>query len=135
MYLISEVADKLGISKTAVYNKLSKLELKDKLIKQNGITYIDDDLFKLLEGSFKPKATEKTTVEDTSNKFDATLINALTEQLSVLHRQLEVKDAQIADLSRLLENQQKLLGNAQRNEEVKLLDVPEKEGLFARFFK
>lgn len=125
MYSVSEVAKKLGVSSTAVYKKVELPEFKDLLIVVDGRKTITEELYHLLESSFRPKASEPKTNLDESL---AKVIETLTAQLSMKDNQIQALQDHVVELTRLTENQQILLGNSQRQqEEVKMIDEPKKK--------
>lgn len=126
MYSVSEVAKKFGVSSTAVYKKIGKPEFKDLVTTEGGRTLISDELLGMLENTFRPKVSEpKSTVDESLNK----VIETLSNQLEVKDQQILALQNHVAELTRLHENQQKLLGNAQQQMEVQLLEEPKKSWL------
>lgn len=126
-YSVEQVAKKLQISRTAVYNRIKSEQFKDMVTQENGRTVISEELFTELQQIFKPK-----------NEDDSTSLHMVDKVLQTLQEQLTMKDSQIqalqdhvVELTRLTENQQILLGNSQRQqEEVKMIDEPKKKSFW-----
>jgi hypothetical protein len=131
-YTIAEVAEKVGISKSAVYKKIKTNELKPYLSKKQGITYIDETGLKLVQSGinafvnecteietetletggnreFKPENTAVESEETNSNKY----ITHLEVEVDRLWAELQEKNNQIEKLSELVENSQQLVENSQ----------------------
>ena len=109
MKTIKQVADGLGVSKTAVRKHLSD-EFRERYTKlgENNVILIDDQGCELIAQSFqKPPKT-------TANKFSETTENqVLTDIIATLKAELEIKNKQIADLSSALASAQQTASQAQ----------------------
>lgn len=158
---VEDVAIQLKVSKTTIYNKLKLKEYKDLIVKKQGKSMIDDNLFNLIQESLKVKnKIENEEVEVDENQEisvdNEELLNFNKELIEGLLNQLKEKDRQIAELHRIIENSQVLLKEEQKKgeqqlylaehfEEVdqKLQDLREKmleksikeKSLFKRIFK
>jgi hypothetical protein len=122
---IEEVAIQLGVSKTAIYNKLKLKGYKELVIKRQGKAMVDDELFNLIKDNIKlsNKAENQINKDDVNQevsigvddilKINEDLINLLKEQLKEKDIQLREKDKQIEDLHKLVENNQVLLKHQQ----------------------
>lgn len=116
---VEETSKELNVSKTAIYNKLKLKEFKDKIVKKQGVSMVDDTLFNLIKDSLKFKQTVETEeTNNTENPEIATdtddLINLNRELVNNLLEQLKEKDKQIAELHKLIENSQILLKEEQK---------------------
>lgn len=139
MYLVSEVAEKLGVSKTAVYNKLKQDPFKSKVQVENNVTLIDDDLLNLIQDSLKPKSKDDSSA---SINMDAHYLKLLQEQVTIkdnqireLIDQLKEKDIQIAKIQELHDQTQQLFGKQLQQQEVKLIEPPkEKKSWLKKLF-
>lgn len=110
-----EVAELLGVSDRTITRKIKNGELKVEVKNKK-------QLF--------PKEQFKDLQPKEQNVYD-TLVSALQEQIKTLEKEIEVKNKQIDDLNRALNNQQGLTGQLQE----KLLLLPEpKKGFFKRVF-
>lgn len=116
---VEETAIQLGVSKTTIYNKLKLKQYKSKLVKKQGKSMIDDDLFNLIQESLKVQnEVENKENENDVNAEIATdrddLLNLNKALVESLLEQLKEKDKQIAELHKLIENSQVLLKEEQK---------------------
>ena len=81
---VEQVAKKLQISRTAVYNRLKEDRFKSMVTTENGRTVISEELYGELQQIFKPK-TEPNSI-DVQNVID------------VLTNQLHEKDASYCEI-------------------------------------
>lgn len=132
MFKVVEIAEKLGVSKVSVYNKIKQYnkELKPHLSKLKGVTYIDKQGFKIIKESFnlfnqaKTKDTgenhEATDKVNDTNSLNSILkvkneqLKGLKDHIQYLENQIQVKDDLIKDQNKQLENFQVLLLNEQK---------------------
>lgn len=160
-YTVAEVAEKVGLSKQGIYNKLKLQEVKPHIHKKQGITYIDDVGFKLIEYSINGfTSVELEQEEDVENKpfhddlkEDETPIMIEKDFINYLKLENERLWEQVEKLSRLVENGQVLLKDKPRDDtrllegrchevEGKLTEVKERmterkesgQNLFSRLF-
>ncbi|MGX4601808.1 hypothetical protein [Faecalimicrobium sp. JNUCC 81] len=115
---IEEVAIQLGVSKTSIYNKLKLKNYKNKVVKKQGKSMVDEELFNLIKDSLKVEnEVENQKSEKSANEeiaMDREGIFNLNQRLNIeLLEQLKEKDKQIAELQRLLGESQKLIENNQ----------------------
>ena len=110
---VEEVATELGVSKTAIYNKLKLDEYKDMVIKKQGRSMINEQLFNFIKENLKFKnVVDEDNKED---KKDETIVKLNDVAVNCLVEQLKEKDKQIQELHRLIENSQILLKQEQKN--------------------
>lgn len=136
MFTVDEVAEKLGVSKVTIYAKLKKFE--DKVAIVQGKKGITDELFNLIKDDLKVKGidNEPPNKDNNSNARNDDIsmgedeLSSLNKELiNALLKQLEEKDKQIAELHKLIENNQVLLkqekevNQLQLQEHFKELDV------------
>ncbi|NFF82832.1 hypothetical protein FC764_16775 [Clostridium botulinum] len=162
MFTVEEVAEQLNVSKVTIYSKLKKFD--DRVILKQGKKYITDELFNLIKNDLKIKNfnNNNLNIDNDINGLNAEiatdrddLINLNKDLINTLIKQLEEKDKQIADLHRLIENNQVLLKQEKevnqlqleehlKEVDLKLNDVKDKmeqrkeehkKGLFKKFFK
>jgi transcriptional antiterminator len=110
MKTIKELADELGVSKTAVMKKIDNLGLREKLAKNGNRLAIREPEEKLIIEAFSKKesttANQKTPTKSTTKSTTANqkvgdseeLISSLLEQLKAKDLQLAKKDEQIEAL-------------------------------------
>ncbi|MDK0584179.1 hypothetical protein [Clostridium perfringens] len=121
---VDEVARELKVSKTTVYNKLKFKEFKFKVVKKQGKSMIDEDLFNLIKDSLKVqnKVEYKDYIEEKKDEVKSEIamdiedsFNLNKSLIDILIAQLEEKDKQIKELHKLIENNQILLKKEQEN--------------------
>lgn len=120
---VEEVATELGVSKTAIYNKLKLDEYKDMVIKKQGRSMINEQLFKFIKENLKFKNVvdeenkEIPVIDEDKkeDKKDETIVKLNDVAVNCLVEQLKEKDKQIQELHRLIENSQILLKQEQNN--------------------
>lgn len=119
---VEEVANELGVSKTAIYNKLKLDEYKDMVIKKQGRAMIDEQLFNFIKDNLKFKSivdedNKEIPVMDEEKKEvknDEAIAKLNDVAVNCLVEQLKEKDKQIQELHRLIENSQILLKQEQK---------------------
>lgn len=146
---IKQIADELGVSKTAVRKKIENLGLRSSLRKIGNQFSIDNEQEKLIKCSFSKDKTETRKPKTVSkNRELLDLVSVLQKELEFKNEQLKEKDIQLAEKDKQIENIQKLADQAQRlqamaENKIKLLEQKEsspefvepRKGLFARFFE
>lgn len=95
---IKEVADIMGCSVQAVYNRLEK-DFKPYLKIENGKKRLDEKILKYIN--------KENYSSEFSNELKQVL-NILEKQNEQLQKELEVKNSQISEMQRLLDQQQQL---------------------------
>lgn len=131
LYDANKIAEQLNISKVTAYAKMKLQEIKPLVINQNGKSFVDDKGLEAIRQSLKynqnPEAesegeTEVAATEAELLKED--LIEILKNNVEFLKQQLNVKDAQIHDIKKLLENTQVLFKQEQDKNKT-ILSLPE----------
>ena len=97
MKTIKEIADKIGVSKTAVSKKIDKLGLRQQLTQVDGAWLISESVEKTLLSSF-----------DTNKQVDTTDLRLVSSVVDTLKEQLAAKDRQIEHLHQLLDHEQQM---------------------------
>ena len=144
MKTIKQIADELGVSKTAVRKKIENLGLSDKVQTNGNRILIDERQERLIKSAFQKAETETENYKPVSEKTETLqlvsgMVSTLTEQLKEKDRQLaekdkqlEEKDRQIKAVHELLAENQKLLDqqqhlNALTEQKLRLLEQKEEE--------
>ena len=125
---VEEVATELGVSKTAIYNKLKLDEYKDMVIKKQGRSMINEQLFNFIKENLKFKNVvdednkEIPVIDEDKkeDKKDETIVKLNDVAVNCLVDQLKEKDKQIQELHRLIENSQILLKEEQKKKKQQL---------------
>ena len=133
MKTVAEIAAEIGVSKQAVHKKIKRQPLSISLrqfTSTNGNTLtIDDDGIILIKEVFNKKnrqpndnrtSTKSSTNDNQSStkniSFDDELIGILKENISVLQRELEIKNKQIEELTVAVKNLSESINAANKNE-------------------
>lgn len=125
---IKQIADEIGVSKTAVRKKMTT-EVKTKFSETIGNTvYISEQGEKLIKSAFVK--TNENHVSENQTETISTLVSVLQKELQIKNEQLATKDKQISELQKLLDQQQQLQFNQQKSIPV----MPEKLSLWKRMF-
>ena len=118
MKTIKQVADELGVSKTAVRKKIENLGLRSSLQKNGNQFVINEEQEKRIKSAFLECESETKT--ETSSQTETETVSAL---VSMLQKELEAKNEQIMHLQKLLDQEQQL----RMVTEKKLLQIEEKQ--------
>jgi transcriptional antiterminator len=121
MKTIKELADELGVSKTAVMKKIDNLGLREKLAKNGNRLAIREPEEKLIIEAFSKKESTtanqkpptKSTTANQKVGDSEELISSLLEQLKAKDLQLAKKDEQIAKLMETVADGTKAVQGAQ----------------------
>ena len=125
IYDALKISKKLNISKVTVYTKMKLPEIKAFLIFHNGKTCVDDEGLEAIKQCLKYNQTaeeEVAATEVTLLKED--MIEILKNNIEFLKEQLNVKDGQLYDINKLLENTQILFRQDQEKNKA-ILSLPE----------
>ena len=106
MKTIKQIADELGVSKTAVRNKIENLELSEKMETNGNRIEVNERQERLIKSAFSQKKSKTENVNKVSEKTET--LRLLSDMISTLTEQLQEKDKQIERL-------QEALGIAQEN--------------------
>ena len=110
MKTIRQIADEIGVSKTAVNKQIANLGLRSGLRKNGNQFAIDKIQEKLIKQAFSGNETETKNANQsqTENHEVSDLVSVLHTTISVLKAELEAKDRQIEKLQMLLDQEQQL---------------------------
>ena len=115
---IKEIADEIGVSKTAVRKQIANLKLQTSLRKNGNQFAIDDEQETLIKQAFLKKTETKNgnqtqTKTQTGNHEVSDLVCVLQTTIDTLQNQLSIKDKQIESQSKIIENLSTALEAAQ----------------------
>ena len=114
MKTIRQIADEIGVSKTAVSKQIANLGLRSGLRKNGNQFAIDEHQEALIKRAFSEKSqTEIENQTQTENREVGDLVCVLQDTIDTLQGQLEVKDRQIAKLTEALVAAQQTAAAAQ----------------------
>lgn len=94
MKTIKQIADELGVSKTAVRKKIENLGLRSSLQKNGNQFAIDENQEKLIKSAFVESETETKTETNSQTKTETVSV-----LVSMLQLELQAKNEQIAALT------------------------------------
>lgn len=115
---IKQIADEIGVSKTAVRKQIANLGLRSSLRKNGNQFAIDKHEETLILKAFSEKtqtknANQTQTKTQTANHEVSDLVCVLQRTIDTLQGQLAIKDKQIEDLSEALKSAQQTAAAAQ----------------------
>lgn len=118
MKTIRQIADEIGVSKTAVNKQIANLGLRSGLRKNGNQFAIDEHQEALIKQAFSEKSqteieNQTQTKTQTENHEVSDLVCVLQATIDTLQRQLEVKDRQIEKLTEALVAAQQTAAAAQ----------------------
>ena len=114
MKTIRQIADEIGVSKTAVSKQIENLGLRSSLRKNGNQFAIDEHQEALIKQAFSEKSqTEIENQTQTENHEVSDLVCVLQATIDTLQGQLEVKDRQIEKLTEALVAAQQTAAAAQ----------------------
>ena len=116
MKTIRQIADEIGVSKTAVNKQIANLGLRSGLRKNGNQFAIDEHQEALIKQSFSEKSqteieNQTQTKSQTENHEVSDLVCVLQATIDTLQGQLEVKDRQIEKLTEALVTAQQTAEN------------------------
>ena len=132
-FTVRELAEELGISKQAVHKKINQLPTELTPKKVDGAYQLTHEIANFIRDSGKIPATVNQPVNQLINgEVDALkmMIKELQEEKEKIYGQLEKKDIQVDHLQKLIDQQQQLTLQANRQNErlqLQLQVVQEKE--------
>ena len=147
MKTIKQIADELGVSKTAVRKKIENLGLQSGLQKNGNQFAITEEQENLIKSAFLGKEefetetksqTETETKSQTETETVSTLVSMLQRELDIKNEQIRELNARLAECQKLLDQQQHL--NAVSVSQNKVLELeakteePEKKPFWKKFF-
>ena len=142
---IKQIADEIGVSKTAVRKQIENLGLRSSLRRNGNQFAIYENEEKLILQAFSEKTQTKRKPNrkpQTANHKVSDLVSVLQSTIDTLQGQLAIKDKQIEDLSEALKSAQQTAAAAQAlhagTMQQQLLEsetAGEKKGILHRIFR
>lgn len=118
MKTLKQISDELGIDKQKVYRFVKKNHINE-AHQKNGVMYYDDVAeSKIKQGFFQKEVHQESASSEA-------VIDVLLKQSETLQKELDIKNQQIANLQKLLDQEQQL--HAMTKQELKLLEVKVEE--------
>jgi len=111
LFKVSEISEKLSVSKTSVYKKIEKLKpsFKKHIKRVKGVLYIDTDGFEILKNHFEARKLETTVGIGSESELTKLLLSEKDKHIEQLKEQLKEKDKSLNHALQLVENSQVLL--------------------------
>jgi len=113
MVTIKELANEIGVSKTAISKKIDKLGLRKQLSMIDNQWFIPDDIANALKESFNANHKSQTVGANQSQTVDA-LVAMLQEQIKQKDELINSQSKQIDALITAIDQAQKLQGIAEQ---------------------
>lgn len=142
---VTELAEAFGVTRQAINNRVKKLE--DEYLSKNerGVTVVNREGIEILEKHYgktvlvddaetdKNSGTESVDFE----KLISQLLADKNKEIDRLNEQIVMKDSQIAEKDKQLDQQQQLTAKALTEREQTLIELADEKskGFFARLFK
>lgn len=131
---IKQIADDLQIDKQKVYRYIKAHHISEVLHEphqKNNVKYYDEAAQTQIKKAFAEKSeSHQTTSKSTSKVHHEAVNDALVDTVKMLQNELKIKNEQIENLHKLLDQEQKLRLVA----EEKVLKIEDKEEHKKRFF-
>ena len=130
IYDAFKIAKHLNISKVTAYTKMKLPEIKPFLISHNGKTCVDEKGLEAIKHCLKYNQTAESEVAATVvastvvTLLKEDMIEILKNDIEFIKQQLNVKDGQLYDINKLLENTQVLFKQEQEKNKM-VLSLPE----------
>ena len=119
-----EIAKYLNISKITAYDKMKLPEVKTFLIAHNGKTCVDEKGLEVIKQSLDYNKTSEAELAATVvNPLKEDMIEILKNEIEFIKQQLNIKDEQLHDINKLLENTQILFRHKKEKNKI-VLSLP-----------
>ncbi|MFS7391309.1 DUF536 domain-containing protein [Carnobacterium maltaromaticum] len=117
---IKELSEELGISRQAIYKRINQLPISSQPKKIDGVYKLTAPIIDLIR-NFEDVTTDLTTDDNPMVVMMETRINELKEVQKKLYDQLDQKDKQLHQFQTLLDQQQRL--TLQTNKQIEQLQL------------
>lgn len=127
IYDAFKIAKHLNISKVTAYAKMKLPEVKPFLISHNGKTCVEEKGLEAIKQALKYNQSSEAESEvavTVVNLLKEDMIEILKNDIDFIKQQLNVKDGQLYDINKLLENTQILFKQEQEKNKI-VLSLPE----------
>ncbi|MBU3092425.1 hypothetical protein K2F40_03705 [Clostridium sp. CM028] len=127
IYDAFKIAKHLNISKVTAYAKMKLPEVKPFLISHNGKTCVEEKGLEAIKQALKynhSSEAESEVAVTVVNLLKEDMIEILKSNIEFIKQQLTVKDGQLYDINKLLENTQVLFKQEQEKNKI-VLSLPE----------
>ncbi|MCA9766934.1 MAG: DUF536 domain-containing protein [Carnobacterium sp.] len=117
---VKDLSEELGISRQAVYKRINQLPKSSQPKKIDGVYKLTAPIIDLIR-NFDDVSTEETTYDNQMVVIMETRINELKEVQKKLYEQLDQKDKQLHQFQTLLDQQQRL--TLQTNKQIEQFQI------------
>lgn len=118
---IKQLSDEIGVDKQKVYRYIKKNHINE-AHQENGMMYYDEAVQTQIKQAFSQNEVHH---EAHQNHINEAVIDTLLKQSEILKNELEAKNRQIAEMQKLLDQEQQL--RMAEHQRVLLLEQQEKE--------
>lgn len=140
---VTELAEAFGVTRQAINNRVKKLE--DEYLSKNerGVTVVNREGIVILEKHYGKTILVDDVEEEKAagtvdfEKLISQLLIDKNKEIERLNEQIVMKDSQIAEKDKQLDQQQQLTAKALTEREQTLIELADEKskGFFARLFK
>ena len=130
----AELAEDLNVSKVTIYNHLKKIDKRKYTKKYQNVTYITEEGQQIIKDSlYRPiqsnVSSERISINDSPIPIKGEQLQQGNPTIEILKEQIREKDNQIKELHKLLDQQQQLTLQSQKQleETKKVLELQEPE--------
>ena len=142
---VTELAEAFGVTRQAINNRVKKLDEEYLSKNDRGVTVVNEAGIEILEQHYGKKILELEPDVEKNSQVDQVDFEQLITQLLAdknleiarLSEQISIKDGQIAEKDKQLDQQQQLTAKALTEREQTLIELADEKskGFFARLFK
>src|SRR5574337_347773 len=142
---VTELAEAFGVTRQAINNRVKKLEEEYLSKNDRGVTVVNEAGIEILEQHYGKKILElepdiKKNSQVEQVDFEQLITQLLADknlEIARLSEQISIKDGQIAEKDKQLDQQQQLTAKALTEREQTLIELADEKskGFFARLFK
>lgn len=104
---IKDIADELGVSKQAIRKEIANLKMQTSLRKIGNQFVINETQEKLIKSAFLNRQSQTENANQNANQSQTSL-HQVDTLINMLQKELEAKNEQIAEMQKLLDQEQKL---------------------------
>ncbi|MCJ1978397.1 DUF536 domain-containing protein [Lactococcus piscium] len=142
---VTELAEAFGVTRQAINNRVKKLEEEYLSKNDRGVTVVNEAGIEILEQHYGKKILElepdiKKNSQVEQVDFEQLITQLLADknlEIARLSEQISIKDGQIAEKDKQLDQQQQLTAKALTEREQTLIELADEKskGFFTRLFK
>lgn len=105
---IKQISDEIGVDKQKVYRYIKKNHINESH-QENGVMYYDQNAQNIIKNALYIEKENKNHINELhQNHISEAVIDTLLKQSEILKNELEFKNQQIAEMQKLLDQEQQL---------------------------